>query len=125
LKKFLAVIILGVVTIGMVLVYDAGSLIMAGAGMLCVGFALLLIPTLLSDNGKYLAPESVTLVTALFMAAPNLGNFAAGPFMQAAAGISPGIPLAGLFMAIFGMGVITVLFLIIRIFQRGQTEIPV
>jgi predicted MFS family arabinose efflux permease len=122
-KKFLAVIILAVITLGMALVYYATNLFMAGAGMFCTGSLLLLIPTLLSDNGKYLAPESVTIVTSVFMIAFNLGNFAAGPFMQIAAAIGPTIPLAGLFMGIFGMVAVTVIFFVIRIFQRDKVEI--
>ncbi|AEF83775.1 transporter, major facilitator family [Treponema primitia ZAS-2] len=121
-KKFLVVIILAVITVGMALVYYANSLFMAGAGMFCVGSVLLLIPTLLSDNGKYLAPESITVVTSIFMIVMNIGRFAAGPFMQISAAINPTIPLAGLFMAIFGMGAATVIYLIIRILQKDPIE---
>jgi MFS family permease len=121
-KKFLAVIILAVITLGMFLVFNAGSLFMAGAGMFCVGSALLLIPTLLSDNGQFLAPESLTFVTSMFMVALNLGNFVAGPFMGVAAGISPSTgSLAGLYIGACAMAAVTVIFLFVRIFQK-KTE---
>jgi MFS family permease len=118
-KRFLAVILAGLVSVGLALLYYAGNLFMAGAGMFLVGSTLVLIPTLLSDNGKYLAPQGITFATSLFMIALNLGNFAAGFFAQAAAGLSGAyVELPGLFFAIFGMGATTVVFLVIRLLQR-------
>lgn len=118
-KRFLAVILGGLVTVGLALLYYAGSLFIAGTGMFLVGFTLVLIPTLLSDNVKYLAPQEITFTTSLFMIALNLGNFAAGPFAQAAAGLAGGgVEIPGLFFAIFGMGATTVVFFAIRLVQK-------
>jgi predicted MFS family arabinose efflux permease len=118
-KKFLAVFLAGLVSIGLVLLYYAGNLFMAGVGMFLVGSTLVLIPTLLSDNGNYLAPQAITFATSLFMIAMNLGNFIAGFFAQAAAGLAGSeAKLPGLFFAIFGMGATTVVFFVIRLLQK-------
>jgi hypothetical protein len=122
-KKFLAVIVLLLVAVGMFVEYNATSLVMAGAGLFLTGSFLLLVPTLLSDNGKYLAPESITFGASLLIIAMNVGGFVAGPFVGLMESLSGGnVPIAGLYFAIFGEAAIAVLFLIVRLIQKDKPQ---
>jgi MFS family permease len=116
--KYLLVINLLVINIGLALVYYANSLFMAGAGMFCVGAYLLNMPTLFTDNNKHVSPESLTLVISLTTVIINMGNFALGPYMQITSALGPNIPFAPLFFAIFGMAATTVIFFIFRLTQK-------
>jgi predicted MFS family arabinose efflux permease len=120
-KKYLAVVILVVITIGLCLVYYANSLIMAGAGMFCVGAFLLLIPTLLTDNAKYLEPASITFAASFLTVAMNLGNFVMQYYAEAVTAIA-GTVLSPLFFGIFGLGAATILFFFIRLFQKEPAQ---
>ncbi|MDR3124161.1 MAG: MFS transporter [Treponema sp.] len=121
-NKFLAIIILLSVTAGMIIEYNATSLVMAGAGMFLVGAFLLMFPVLLSDNGKRLAPESITLAASLLMVAFQTANFLAGPFVSLMESLSGGNPIAGLFFAIFGEAAMVVIFFIIRLVQKDKPQ---
>ncbi|MDR1248702.1 MAG: MFS transporter [Treponema sp.] len=122
-KKFLAIIVLLLVVAGMFIEYNATSLVMAGAGMFLTGAFLLLVPTLLSDNGKYLAPESITFAASLLIIAMNLAIFAAGPFVALMENLSGGaVPIAGLYFGIFGEAAVVVVFFIIRLLQKDNVS---
>ena len=116
-KKYLAIIILVIVTIGLVLVYFATSLVMAGAGMFCLGGFLLMIPTVLTDNARRLKPEAMTFVASLLGVALNVGAFSMGPYIKIATIMGNDV-LAPLFFAIFGLTVTTIVFFVIRLFQK-------
>ncbi|MDR1247946.1 MAG: MFS transporter [Treponema sp.] len=120
-KKFLAVIVLLLVAAGMFIEYNATSLVMAGAGLFLTGAFLLMVPTLLSDNGKHLAPESITFAASLLIIAMNIAGFAAGPFVTLAESLSGGnIPIAGLYFGIIGEATVVVVFFIIRLLQKDK-----
>jgi MFS family permease len=121
-KKFLVIIVLVLVTIGMILEYNATSLVMAGAGLFLTGAFLLMIPTLLSDNGKYLAPESITFAASLLIIAMNLSGFVAGPFVQIAANFGKDLFIPGIYFGIFGEAAVVVIFFIIRLLQKDKPE---
>ena len=116
-KKHLAVVLLVVITTGLALIYFANSLVMAGAGMFCVGAFLLIIPTLLTDNAQHLQPEGVTFASSFLGVAMNLGIFIMGPYIQIATAIGND-GLAPLFFAIFGLAAVTVIFFVIRLLQK-------
>jgi len=116
-KKYLAVVILVVITVGLALVYFANSLVMAGAGMFCIGAFLLIVPTLLMDNAQHLRPEGVTFASSFLGVAMNLGIFVQGPYVRAVTSIGND-GLAPLFFAIFGLAVAAVVFLVVRLFQK-------
>ena len=116
-KKYLAIIILVVITIGLTLIYFANSLVMAGAGMFCVGAFLLIVPTLLTDNALHLKPEGVTFASSFLGVAMNLGIFVIGPYIQVATAIGND-GLAPLFFAILGLAVVAVIFFVIRLLQK-------
>jgi hypothetical protein len=122
-RKFLIIIVLALVTAGMILEYNATTLFMAGAGLLLTGALGVMVPTLLSDNGKHLTPESVTFATSLLIIAMNLAGFAAGPFVQIAASLGKDIFLPGLYFGIFGEAALVVIFLIIRLLQKDKPVI--
>jgi MFS family permease len=117
-KKFFAVILLALGTLGMVILYFASSLFAAGAGMFLLGAFLVLIPTLIMDNSKIVAPESITFATSLLISANNLGNFLAGPFVQASEVLGKNISIPSLLFGAIGLGILTVVYLFIRIFQH-------
>jgi predicted MFS family arabinose efflux permease len=120
-KKFLAIIVLLLVTLGMIIEYNATSLVMAGAGMFLTGAFLLMVPTLLTDNGKYLAPESITFAASLLIIAMNVAGFVAGPFVALMEGLSGGaVPVPGLYFGIFGQAAVVVVFFIIRLVQKDK-----
>ncbi|MDR1904273.1 MAG: MFS transporter [Treponema sp.] len=117
-KKFLAVFILLLVTVGMFLEYNAVNLVMVGAGLFLTGAFLLMIPTLLSDNGKIVAPESLTFATSLLIIAMNVAGFVAGPFVGIAARLATTSYIPGLYLGIIGQAAVVVIFFIIRLVQK-------
>jgi predicted MFS family arabinose efflux permease len=122
-KKFLAIVILAAVIAGMIIEYNAASLVMAGAGMFLAGSSLLLVPTLLTDNGKHLTPESITLATSLLVIAVNVANFLTGPFVGLAETLSGGaISIPGLYFGIFGEAAVVVIFFFIRLIQKDKPQ---
>ena len=116
-KKYLAIIALVIVNIGLVLVYFATSLVMAGVGMFCVGGFLLMIPTTLTDNARWLKPEAMTFVASLLGVSLNVGAFMMGPYIQIATSLGNDI-LAPLFFAIFGLAATIIVFFVVRLFQK-------
>jgi predicted MFS family arabinose efflux permease len=106
-----------VVAAGLLLLYFATNIVMVGAGMFLVGAELIMIPTLLSDNGKLSTPANAAFATALLMALFNVGGFFTGPFMilsSKAQGMDvPGPFFAGIIMAVFA-----IITLIIRVAQK-------
>jgi len=123
-KKYLAVVILVVITVGLTLVYFANSLLMAGAGMFCIGAFLLIVPTLLTDNSRYLRPEGVTFASSFLGVAMNLGIFVQGPYVRAVAAVGND-GLAPLFFAIFGLAAAAVVFLVVRLIQKEPAVLRV
>ena len=121
-KKHLAIVILVVITAGLLLIYSANSLLMAGAGMFCVGAFLLIVPTLLTDNAQYLQPEGVTFASSFLGVAMNLGVFVMGPYIQVTTAIGKD-GLAPLLFAIFGLVAATIVFFVIRLFQRESARL--
>jgi hypothetical protein len=121
-KKFFAVILLALGTLGMVVLYFANSLFAAGAGMFLLGAFLVLIPTLIMDNSKIVPPESITFATSLLISANNLGNFLAGPFVQASDVLGKNISIPSLLFGAIGLGILTVVYLFIRIFQKAPSR---
>jgi hypothetical protein len=122
-KKFLVIIVLLLVSAGMFIEYSATSLVMVGVGMFLTGAFLLVIPTLLTDNGKYLAPESITFAASLLIIAMNVAGFAAGPFVSLAESLGGGnVPIAGLYFGIFGEAAVVVVFFVIRLFQKDKVQ---
>jgi len=117
LKKYLAIAILVSVNIGLMLVYSASSLVMVGVGMFFVGAYLLIIPTLLSDNARYLTPSMITFAASLVGVSLNLGNFALGFYIQLATTLGGNV-LSPLFFAIIGLAITTVIFFFIRMAQK-------
>jgi MFS family permease len=117
-KKYLIVIALAVSLAGIIIVYQASSLFMAGLGMFLLGFILLLIPALILDNRPYLKEEQISPATSGLTLCLNLGIFAAGPFSSLAGLICGNMQFAGLFFACLGMAILFVVFLLIRIFQK-------
>jgi predicted MFS family arabinose efflux permease len=107
LKKMLAPITMLVVSIGLLLLYFASNIVMVGAAMFLVGAELIMIPTLLSDNGKLSTPENATFATALLMALFNTGGFFTGPFMILTGKVQgldvPGPLFAGIILAILAL----------------------
>jgi len=97
-------------------------LLMAGAGMFCVGAFLLIVPTLLTDNAQYLQPEGVTFASSFLGVAMNLGVFVMGPYIQVTTAIGKD-GLAPLLFAIFGLVAATIVFFVIRLFQRESARL--
>jgi MFS family permease len=125
-KKFLVIIVLLVATAGMFIEYNATSLVMAGTGMFLAGGFLLMIPTLLSDNGKYLTPESIAFATSLLVIALHAANFFTGPFVALIESlIGASVPIAGLYFGIFGEAAVVVIFFIIRLIQKDKPQVQV
>jgi MFS family permease len=116
--KYLIIVNLVIINTGLVLVYYANSLMMAGAGMFCIGAYLLVMPTLFTDNNKFAAPESLTVVVSMTTVILNMGNFALGLYMQAISALRLNIPFAPLFFGIFGLAAITVIWFFSRLFQK-------
>jgi MFS family permease len=122
-KKFLVIIVLLLVVIGMFVEYNATSLVMVGAGMFLTGAFLLMVPTLLSDNGKHLAPETITFAASLLIIAMNAAGFMAGPFVGLVEGLSGGtIPIAGLYFGVIGEAAVVVIFFVIRLLQKDKLQ---
>jgi tellurite resistance protein TehA-like permease len=89
--------------------------------MFLTGAFLLVIPTLLTDNGKYLTPESITFAASLLIIAMNVAGFAAGPFVSLVETLSGGnVPIAGLYFGIFGEAAVVVVFFFIRLLQKDK-----
>jgi len=122
-NKYFAIIIIVLVGIGLVLVYYASSLVMAGAGMFCVGTFLLMIPTLLTDNAQQLSPGSMTFAASFLGVVLNVGNFVLGPYIHATTTIGKDV-LSPLFFGIFGLAGTAVVFFIIRLLQKAPASSP-
>jgi MFS family permease len=120
-KKFLAVFVLLLVAIGMIVEYTATSLFMAGLGMFLTGAFLLMVPTLLSDNGKIIPPESLTFGASLLIIAMNAASFVAGPFVSIAASLSNRF-IPGLYLSIIGLLAVVVIYFFIRLFQKDKPQ---
>jgi hypothetical protein len=121
-KKFLVIIVLLLVAAGMFIEYSATSLVMVGVGMFLTGAFLLVIPTLLTDNGKYLDSGSITFAASLLIIAMNVAGFVAGPFVTVAESLSGGnVPIAGLYFGIIGQAAVVVVFFVIRLLQKDKT----
>jgi MFS family permease len=119
-QKFLVVIVLLVVTIGMFIEYNATSFVMAGVGMFLTGAFLLMIPTLLSDNGKIVPPAGLTFAASLLIVAMNLAGFVTGPFIVAAASLVKTSLIPGLYIGIIGEFAVVVIFFFIRLVQKDK-----
>ncbi|MDR1950353.1 MAG: MFS transporter [Spirochaetaceae bacterium] len=117
LKKFLAPITMLVVAGGLFLLYFATNIIMVGAGMFLVGAELIMIPTLITDNGKLSTPLNAGFATALLMALFNCGGFLTGPFMIITSK-ARNMDVPGPFFAGIILVVLAVITLIIRISQK-------
>jgi MFS family permease len=121
-KKFLAVFVLLLVTLGMIIEYNAVNFVMAGVGLALTGAFLLMIPTLLSDNGKIIPPAVITFAASLLIVAMNVGGFVTGYFLQLAAILAPASGIPGLFVAIIGEGALVVIFFVIRLVQKDTPQ---
>jgi predicted MFS family arabinose efflux permease len=121
-KKFMAPFCLLLITAGLAILYYAANLFMAGLGMFLIGASLVSIPSFLSDNSKYVTPESATFATALLMVFLNVGNFLAGTFIQVSTSLGGGIPLPSIFFGIFGMAALTIITFIIRFSQKDGAQ---
>jgi predicted MFS family arabinose efflux permease len=121
LKKFLAPITMLVVAAGLLLLYFATNIVMVGAGMFLVGAELIMIPTLITDNGKFSTPANAAFATALLMALFNVGGFFTGPFMILTSKAQnmdvPGPFFAGIILMVFA-----VITFIIRVAQKEPQQ---
>jgi MFS family permease len=121
LKKFLAPLTMLVVAAGLLILYFANNIVMVGAGMFLVGAELIMIPTLITDNGKFVTPANAAFATALLMALFNVGGFFTGPFMILS-GKAQGMDVPGPFFAGIILAVFALITLIIRVAQKEPRQ---
>jgi MFS family permease len=121
LKKFLAPLTMLVVAAGLLLLYFASNIVMVGVGMFLVGAELIMIPTLITDNGKISTPANAAFATALLMTLFNVGGFFTGPFMILS-GKAQGFDVPGPFFAGIIMMVLAVITFIIRAVRKEPEQ---
>jgi MFS family permease len=122
LKKNLAPVILLLVAAGMFILNGASNIIMVAVAMFLVGSELLMIPTLISDNGKLSTLENGVFATSLLMACFNFGGFFTSPFQFLALKIKPS-SIPGEVPEVLLAGIVLVALAVLTFISRlGQKE---